>query len=394
MKYARLSGAPTSFASTPDNAAFSSPTNFSVLVSASADVWASGVFVILMAHRMGAADRAFHFAVLQDGQIQLSVSTDGVNLPAVGTSGLSLVNLLPYWFLATRESATGTINIYVASADPGIVTSPAIGAFTLVATGTGPTGALFNSSTPLQVGAFNTGNGSGRLVGRVHRAQFYSGIYGSGSEALVRDFSPTDAPALSSTSWTAGTGETWTLGAVSLFGVIPVDTDTRWSVRAPVVADLDARWATRAAVQSDVEALWSVRAAVTADVDARWSVRSVVAADLDARWATRAAVSADVGLAWATRALVSADVAALWSIRASVSSDLTALWSVRGAVAADLDARWAARAVMPADLYLRWEVESSRRRLHGGDIQVGRGVGGDVRLGAAAGGSVDLASGA
>lgn len=222
--YAVFPGASGDYASTPDNAAFSALGDFSIVARLSADDWTPATLqVIASQYNSTGNQRSWFFAFLATGELRLAVSTDGSSISgsATSTAAPSFTDATTYWVLVTRTSSSGDVKFYTA-ADTGSSTPPAIGSFSqLGSTVTGmPTGTLFDSSARLIFATIEPGTGN-LFDGNAYRFALYSGIYGGGSETLLRDFNPSDATSVVSTSWTAGTtGETWTLnGSVALAAV-------------------------------------------------------------------------------------------------------------------------------------------------------------------------------
>lgn len=217
---ARFPGTSGDYASTPDNAAFSALTDFSVLLRVAADDWTpAAVGDFAAQYVVSGNQRSWIFRTNTAGNFVLALSTSGTaatTYPSTATNGLT--NGTTYWVLVTRASASGDIKFYTAA---DAASPPAIGSFTqLGTTVSGMTGALFNSTAALEVGS-SDGGASDLFDGDIRRMALYTGIYGSGSETLVRDFSPTDSGDTTATSWAAATtGETWTLngGDVTLVG--------------------------------------------------------------------------------------------------------------------------------------------------------------------------------
>lgn len=213
-KLARFPGTSGDYASTPDNAAFSALTDFSVAALVSLDDWTPAANNTVLGHFSTTGDQRSHaFQVRVTGELRLNLSTTGTG--STGYDSVSTVGFTdgtPHWILVTRASASGEIKFYTADYTAGVVTPPAIGSFTqLGSTVSGMTGALYNATTTLDVSGF-TGGTTASLDGDVRRVMLYTGIYGSGTETLVRDFYPSDAATTAVTSWTSSvTGETWTL---------------------------------------------------------------------------------------------------------------------------------------------------------------------------------------
>ena len=215
-RLARFPGTSGDYASTDDNAAFSALTDFSVLFLGSLDDWTPGTLQAIISQYGGAGDRSWRFTVLGTASsyvLRLLMSSDGTaTFFADSTVAPTVTDATVYWILFTRESASGEVKFYQAAHTAGMLTPPPIGSFTQIGTTvTTSTGALFNSTAVLEVGSSVVGTAS-LLDGDTYRAMLYTGIYGSGSETLVRDFVPLDAANTAATSWVSQrTGETWTL---------------------------------------------------------------------------------------------------------------------------------------------------------------------------------------
>lgn len=214
----RFPGTSGDYGSAPDDAAFSALSDFSVVVLASLDDWTppttSNTF---MGHQNTVGDqRSWNFTQVNASNLRLAISTDGITLSNhLATAAHGFTDGTAHWLLVTRDATSADVKFYTADVVAGSVAPPAIGSFTQLGTAVnnGITGALHNSTALLHVAALTTAGGAGAanmLDGDVYRALLYTGIYGSGSESLVRDFNPADCA--SATSWTsATTGETWTL---------------------------------------------------------------------------------------------------------------------------------------------------------------------------------------
>lgn len=221
---ARFPGTSGDYATAPDNAAFSALTDFSVVALVSLDDWTPAAFTDIASHHSTTGNqRSWRFGVDTAGRLALVLSTNGTAASTfMSTVATGFTDGTKNWVLVTRASASGNLNFYTAAYSAGTFTPPAIGSFSLLGTGNvaGTTGTLHNSTASLSVGASTAGT-VGLLDGDVYRFSLYTGIYGGGSETLVRDFFPTDAGDTTDTSWTSSaTGETWTLngGDVVLVG--------------------------------------------------------------------------------------------------------------------------------------------------------------------------------
>lgn len=215
-RLARFPGSGGAYASTPDSAAFSALGSFSMIFLGSMADYTPGADQSIMGHlATTGSQRSWRLSMngsTNIGKFQMQTSSNGssntINVCSV-TSGISDGDVK--WILVTRNTSNGQVKFYTAPFTPGDVSPPAIGSFTQLGTTiTGATGSLFNSTATLNVGAYGTG--SDLLAGDCYRAMLYSNLYGGGSESLLRDFNPNDAPNNGATSWTSQTtGETWTL---------------------------------------------------------------------------------------------------------------------------------------------------------------------------------------
>jgi hypothetical protein len=188
--------------------------DMSVLTLSSATDWTPSGNRAWMSHFLGTGNnRSWGFRLVgTTGRLRIVLSTDGINATAYdSTASPTITDGAQLWTLVTRNATTGDIKFYT-SPYTGSRTPPVIGSFTqLGTTVAGPTGTLFNAAAEVEVGS-DSGGTALNWDGAIYRAAAYSGIYGSGSEALVRNFDPHDATNAAMTSWVATpTGETWTL---------------------------------------------------------------------------------------------------------------------------------------------------------------------------------------
>lgn len=223
---ARFPATSGDYASCPDATDISGLTDLSAVALLSLDDWTPTGNQTIISHLSTTSNqRSWRlYVTATDGKLNFDLSTDGIN-PQTATSSAapSFTDATMYWVLVTRKSSNGEVKFYTASYSSGTFTPPTLANFTqLGTTRTSGTGTLYNSTADLIVGGITAGTAA-LLKGDVRRARLYSGLYGSGSETLLRDFYPTDAGSTSATSWTAtatSTGETWTLngGDVLLVG--------------------------------------------------------------------------------------------------------------------------------------------------------------------------------
>lgn len=265
-RYAVFDGT-NDWASVPDAAGFSALGDFSVVVAVEMNDWTPGVITTLMSHQNATGNqRSWDFGVQTDGTLRLRKSTNGsTNNDSVSTAAPAFVNGVTYWVLVTRATGTGNVNFYTAPWT-GSVTPPAIGSFTLLGSANvaGSTGALFNSTAALAIGAQSAGT-LNFLAGKVYRSQLYSGIYGSGSEALLVDFDPTNDPANgTSTTWSEGT-HTWTLSNGAHLGTFAVLGEVSEADTAQAIARAKAKTLGQASQTDTAQAFTRVKAKTLAE---------------------------------------------------------------------------------------------------------------------------------
>ena len=200
-KYLRLPGTGTNYASTPDKPALSL-TNVDVRARIMPDSWASGVNRAVISQFHGTNDQRSWFLRLNaSGSLTLVVSGDGA-----ASTFIQVAVAVPFadgqagWVRAAYQANSGSgqyLCRFYTSTDGSTWTQ----------LGTDQTGAsitLHDSTAPLVVGMY--GNGVLPFPGRVYRAVVLNGVDGT----AVADFDASLAEA-GATSFTASTGETWTV---------------------------------------------------------------------------------------------------------------------------------------------------------------------------------------
>lgn len=210
MKFAVLPGSNGDYMSTPDAAAFSALGDFSVLAAVVLNDWTPAVKTFLMEH---AGARSWDWTVETSGKFGVELSNNNIAYQTQVTSSAAtgIADGTASWVAVMRDRAGGTIKFYTATFVAGSVVPPAIGSFTQL--GTTVTGAItttLNDGTDVLAAGADGSGGGNTIAGKLYREILYSGIYGSGSEAILRDCNPNSWTG--GTTWVAATsGETWTL---------------------------------------------------------------------------------------------------------------------------------------------------------------------------------------
>lgn len=204
-------GTATNYWACGDLAAFAGATQLDVRACLSMTDWTPAASQTIASQLGGAGQRSWAFEVSPSGYLQLLTCTDGTTLSTV-TSGCraSAVDGQTVCVRATWESSAGAVYFYVKRTIKGrerLDTISNDGWVQLGAVKTGVTGALFNSTTFVNVG--RRGSAAQYLSGTVYYCDARTTI---GSSTLAFAFWPKDAASTAATSWTssAGAGETWT----------------------------------------------------------------------------------------------------------------------------------------------------------------------------------------
>jgi hypothetical protein len=144
------------------------------------------------------------------------------SLDGLTTSAMDSTTTVPFannttdgWVRVTRVASNGRVQFFTANSTTSNVQN-----LVWVKLGndrTSNAGMLYDTNTPLQIGAFNATGSGDPLVGRVHRAM----IYNNGT--LVAEFNPSRDAINNTTIVSASTGETWTgRGASALTPMVNV----------------------------------------------------------------------------------------------------------------------------------------------------------------------------
>lgn len=238
-----LTGASGSYASTPDTAALDITGDIDIrAVIAFPDYSTGGTPTIVGKYVSSGAQRSYWFRVSATGQLTFVFSPDGTNTTTRNSditlydAGYSDGELIAV--RVTRASATGNILFYTGN-DPVLqpdAWEPMGG------TVASPSGTMFASTAPLEVGAVNVGTGD-RATGTVVMAQVRSAINGT----IVANPNFADN-ATGTTSFADSTGKTWTVSSPATI----LGNDQAWGS-----ADTGQLW--NLYTDSSTDAVWEVR---------------------------------------------------------------------------------------------------------------------------------------
>lgn len=213
VNYGYLPGVSGCWFTTPDTAATSPTLDIDIIVNAALVDWTpSGAQTLVSKWTSIGNQQSFLFAVQSNGTLILYISINGsTNVNAVSTVAPTVADGASLWVRVTRVKTTGVVTFYTSS--DGASWSQLGNTVTLSANN-----GLFDSNASFGVGAADAGTSS-LLKGAVYYASVSSTIGGAASAV----FSP---PSYSSgTTFTAPTGEVWTLNggacivtAPSLYG--------------------------------------------------------------------------------------------------------------------------------------------------------------------------------
>lgn len=201
--------------STPSSTALNITGDIDIRIFASLTNWKPAADQALIAKRQTGTEVSYWMSIdHSDGLVNFLFSSNGSTEVEVQSSvAPTVTNGSAIWLRATRASLTGIVTFYTST--DGVN-------WTLLGTPqTGATGSLFVSTSILEVGSRN-GGGAANLSGNVYQAQVYSGIAGT----LAANFQPSQTTN-NATSWTASTGEVWT---VNQSGATPAQIVGRASV--------------------------------------------------------------------------------------------------------------------------------------------------------------------
>lgn len=186
------------YASTPHASANDITGNIEFVMQLAADAW-TGVGTRALMSKVNpntAAGEAYSLGITNTGVLQLAISDGSVESAPVSTAAVPFSAGQTGWIKA-NWNVTGTAKFYTST--DGVI-------WTQLGTDVSATARTPQSKNlPLEVGS-RTG-GIATFNGKIFRAQLYNGIGGT----LVADFNP--ARWTSGTTFTASTGEVWTINS-------------------------------------------------------------------------------------------------------------------------------------------------------------------------------------
>lgn len=202
QNYMYLPGAASNYASTPSAAANRITGDLDLRLCLAADTWTPASNCGLICKEGAANDIAYTFYLNTTGKLGFYYTNNGSstsNRASTSSVAVGFASRETGWVRMTYANATGKVNYYTSTDG---VTWSALGTEQTITSGT-----IYDSATKaVEIGTLNTGNLP--IAGKVYRAQIMTGINGS----VGQDFDPSLA-ADTASSFTAATGETWTVNA-------------------------------------------------------------------------------------------------------------------------------------------------------------------------------------
>lgn len=198
-QYAYHPGVVGNYASTPDSAALSITGDIDIRVRVAMDSWTPTSLVVLLAKMASGTQRSYRLDLNTTGTLVMRFSTDGsTEVSPTSSASVSAAAGAVKWVRATRTSGTGTVRFF--TSDDGE-------AWTQLGSDVASSaGAIFDSTSPLEIGSAFGGSGTGALAGKVYRAIVRNGIDGT----TVADYNPALATSPFG-SFVGAQGNTWTL---------------------------------------------------------------------------------------------------------------------------------------------------------------------------------------
>lgn len=208
IKYLNLDGASGCYASTPDSSSFDfgSGTIELVVKLSMTDYTPSSSQWVIAQDTTGAANSAFRLTVNSSGELVFEVSNGSSYLSLASTVATGLTDGSIAYIKASYQFNDGggnRVGKFYTSYDG--VTYTQLGS-TVTTAGTVTKN---NSSTSVTIGAHSGGNGN--LSGKVYYAEVRNGIDGT----VVAKFDPSTSASDGDSSFTASTGEVWTINGTA-----------------------------------------------------------------------------------------------------------------------------------------------------------------------------------
>lgn len=216
--YVRLTGAASTFVTTPDSVANSITTDVTLIACLSMDDWTPAANTAIVGKQGAAGNRSYLMQVLTTGIIRFGHSVLGTTLVNMdSTVAPTISNGALLWiascFDADNGAAAKTLKVYTATGSP--ILSP--DALTWTQLGTTVTSAsassIFDGTAAVEVGS--AAAGANLLTGNVYRAQVRQGCDIANLGTIVADFCPHRDITATTTAVASTSGETWTLSGAA-----------------------------------------------------------------------------------------------------------------------------------------------------------------------------------
>ena len=203
-KYGWLPGVAGNYFSTPDSAAASITGDIDIRVKVALADWTPAVNTALVAKYFGTGNQRSYLLYIEasSGKLIFQVSNNGsAAIFPQSSTGMGFSDGTVGWVRATMDMDDGAgnrVTRFYKSTDGET--------WTLISTDTtAGTYSLFNSTAPVELGIIEAS--ANPLSGKIYQAQIYNGIDGP----LAVDFDPSRWT--SGSTFTASTGETWTINS-------------------------------------------------------------------------------------------------------------------------------------------------------------------------------------
>jgi hypothetical protein len=207
-RYLGVSGATGNNATTADSVANSITGDLDVRVKLAPVSWASGATQRVVSKWKSASVRSYEMSLNSAGKVELGWSTDGTSggsISHLSTTAVGFSAGTAGWIRATLDVDNGSSNdalTFYTSTDGSSWTQ--LGAVSQ----DGSTTTIADSTASVMVGSDSATPTSGSPVnGKIYYAEIRNGINGT----VANSFDPGRAAATSASSWSASTGESWTL---------------------------------------------------------------------------------------------------------------------------------------------------------------------------------------
>jgi len=199
-KYGLLDGSTTTYFKTPSAAANKLTSSVEIVVGVAAADWTPAATTGLVGKWLSTGNqRSYAFRLNTTGTIQFARSANGTAQTLTNsTVSVPFVDGARWYIKTTYNHTTGDVKFFT-SQNGDVYTQ-------LGATVSTAAGAIFDSTSELQVGAFEAGS---LLTGRV----FYASVSGTIGGAPTAVFNPQRYSG--GTTFTASTGEVWTLNGAA-----------------------------------------------------------------------------------------------------------------------------------------------------------------------------------